>query len=150
MVIKMKLFFTFTKKGLAAVLFAAIVILLTAAWAVSLKLSVIDGSTHEKRLMYINSLGYEVNEKNIQSKEITIPYEFSDVYTKYNQLQKEAGFDLSDYRGKKATVYSYELWQENTVLHIIVYNGQIIGGDVAETAIDGDMLPLKKYGRQDA
>lgn len=139
----MKLFFLVTKKGLAAVLSAVIVLFILASWTVSLKLTAIDGSTHEKRAHYIKSLGYEINEKDITSKETVIPSEFGEVYSNYNKIQRQAGFDLSDYKGKNVTVYTYPLWENNKNLNLIVYEGKIIGGDVCDTAFDGEMKPLK-------
>ena len=57
-------------------------------------LSALDGSTNAKRINFISRLGYEVDENSVKSKDITIPMNFSDVYTEYNKLQKKAGFDL--------------------------------------------------------
>ena len=140
----MKFFFTVTKKSLGITLSAVIVLFLIAMWSSSLKLSVIDGSTHAKRMEYINSLGVEIDEENFTSKETVIPAEFSKVYKEYNKLQKRAGFDLGDYKGKNVTVYSYPLLGENKNLTLLVYDNNIIGGDIAETKINGKMVPLGK------
>ena len=63
---------------------------------------------------------------------------------KYNELQKEAGFDLSNYKGKNVTVYSCPVWNSDKLLNLIVYDGKIIGGDISDVAFDGEMKPLKK------
>ncbi|MGI6280252.1 MAG: DUF4830 domain-containing protein [Acutalibacteraceae bacterium] len=139
----MRLFITITKKTLAVILMAILVLFLTAAWLTSVKFSMIDGSTHAKRASYIKSLGYDIDGQKVTSKEIIIPDKFGDVYGKYNELQKQAGFDLSDYKGKKATVYTYPLWEDDRVIHLIVVEGKIVGGDICETAVDGKMEPLK-------
>ena len=133
----MKFFFTITKKGLAITLAAILTLFLVASWVISLKVTAIDGSTHEKRVFYINNLGYEIDEGNITSKETVIPEKFGDVYLNYNKLQKEAGFDLSNYKGKNVTVYSCPLWESDKRLNLIVYKGKIIGGVISDVAFDG-------------
>ena len=41
-----------------------------------------------QRVAYLNSLGWEVKEEPVEEQTITIPREFSDVYEKYNEIQK--------------------------------------------------------------
>ena len=102
-----------------------------------------DGSTHAIRMAYLESLGIRVEETAEQVKDIVIPETFSDVYEHYNRLQRQAGFDLADYKGKEATVYTYRLLQnEGKTVTLIVCGGRVIGGDIADVAIDGEMLPL--------
>ncbi len=140
----MKLFLTVTKKGLFIMLSAVVVLFLSAMWTFSLKVSAIDGSTHAKRMAYINSLGVVVDQNNFTSKETVIPSEFGDVYNEYNKLQKEVGFDLTRFKGKCVTVYSYPVLKQDKNLTLIVNEGNIIGGDIAETSLCGEMLPLGK------
>lgn len=140
----MKLFFTVTKKGLCVALSAIVILFLSAMWTFSIKASAIDGSTHARRMVYINSLGIAVEEDKCSSKQTVIPTEFQDVYREYNKLQKEAGFDLTSFKGKSVTVYSYPVLGQKKNLTLIVCDGNIIGGDIAETSLDGEMLPLRK------
>ena len=93
----MKLFFIFTKRGLTVVLAAFVAALITAGWFFSLKANDIEVLTHSDRMEYLRSLGYEVEQTDITSKEIIIPSKFTDVYENYNSLQKQSGFDLSNY-----------------------------------------------------
>ncbi len=139
----MKFFCTITKKRLLIAFCCLTVAFLTALWSLSLKYTVIDGSTHEKRMLYITDLGYNVDEENFTAKETVIPSKFSDVYSNYNKIQKQAGFDLSNYKGRDITVYCYPINNENRNLTLIVHNGRIIGGDIADTALNGRMKPLK-------
>lgn len=140
----MKLFLTVTKKGLFVFLASVVVLFLSIMWIFSLKVSAIDGSTHAKRISYINSLGIAVDEDNFTSKETVIPTEFGEVYDEYNKLQKAAGFDLARYKGKGVTVYSYPVLKQDKNLTLIVCEGNIIGGDIAEISFSGKMLPLGK------
>ncbi len=97
---------------------------------------------------YINSLGWEIESRSLTEKEIIIPSEFNEVYENYNKLQKEQGFDLSDYRGKKAMLYTYNVTNypsepENIVINLIVLDGKVIGGDVCSLELDGFMVAMK-------
>lgn len=140
----MKFFFTITKKRLLTALCILIVAIITAFWFLSVKADYIDGSTHQKRFEFIRSLNLVIDEKNITCKETFIPDTFGDVYNKYNQLQQKSGFNLKNYKGRKVTVYTYNIDNKNCELHLIVCDGKIIGGDIAEIEINGEMKPLKR------
>ena len=81
-------------------------------------------------------------------KEILIPEEFSEVYEGYNELQISQGFDLRRYKARDAVMYTYDVvsvcgeHKENTQAHIIVCDGRIIGGDIAGSALDGEMTGI--------
>ena len=141
----MKFFVTLSKKNLVIITALAVTSLLIAGGFYSAGAGKIDGSTNALRVEYIKSLGYEVNETAVSNKEITVPQEFGDVYSQYNEIQKQAGFDLSRHKGEKAYVYSYELtFDSETQVHLIVSDGTVIGGDIAEIRLDGEMKPLKE------
>lgn len=68
------------------------------------------------------------------------------MYNNYNQIQKEAGFDLALYKGKKCVMYTYELTNHplgHCRANIITYLGDIIGGDISSVSLSGFMLPLE-------
>lgn len=93
---------------------------------------------------FLTSLGYEFSE-NFTEKIFTIPYEFDMVYNNYNELQKEVGFDLSLYKGRECVMYTYEIHNHpfgDCNANIIVYKGDIIGGDISSVNLDGFMTPL--------
>lgn len=139
----LKLFITFSKKSLFICLAAAIITVLLAGQFLSSGTNDAVGSTNALRVSYINGLGLTVDETPELKKDIVIPWEFSDVYRKYNQLQQRAGFDLSVYKGKAATVYTYSVsGEEDTVVNLIVSGKIIIGGDISSVRIDGEMKPL--------
>ena len=139
----MKLFITFSKRSLAAVLFALIAALVILSRVTALSGGDINGSTNAQRVDYIDSLGCKADETALSSKETVIPQSFGKVYEKYNSLQKKAGFDLERFKGKPATVYTYGLADNpDTIVNLIVVNGCIVGGDISSAALDGFMLPL--------
>lgn len=135
-----------SKKALA--LFFALIILLVLTVEISSAASVKypKGASVSDRVDYLKQLGCFVDFKTEQAKEIVIPKEFSDVYEEYNGLQLAAGFDLRKYKGCRATVYEYKSeTSENSdcfFAHLIVCSGKIIGGDICDNSLDGEMLPL--------
>ena len=79
---------------------------------------------------------------------VTVPAVFDDVYVNYNRLQNQAGFDLSEYAGKKLVRYTFEVKNfhdiEGVRINVLIYQGKVVGGDIMTIAIDGFMLPLTK------
>ena len=138
----MKFYVTLSKKHLAVILAVIIIALLVVGQLVTVGNNAKMGATNALRVEYIKSLGLEPDDSNVSSKVIVVPEKFSKVYKEYNQLQKKAGFDLNRYKGKSATVYTYPLSGSENLLHLMVCEGQIIGGDIAEIKIDGEMKPL--------
>ena len=93
---------------------------------------------------FLTDLDYSFN-PDYTEKTFTLPFEFDMVYNNYNEIQKDAGFDLSCYKGKKCTMYTYELTNHpfgKCNANIIVYNGEIIGGDISSVNLDGFMTGL--------
>lgn len=92
----------------------------------------------------VREMGYEdvstLPEEVVQTK---IPQKFNKVYERYNALLKTEGYDLSLYRGKTCTRYTYQIPSENARANIFVYKGKIIGGDISSITIDGIMIPIK-------
>ena len=139
----MKFYLLLSKRNLLIFIALLLIIFFIAGNIYSSKLSVLDGSTNAKRVNFIARLGYEIDENSVKTKDVTIPTDFGDVYNEYNKLQKKAGFDLYDYKGKTVKVFTYTLlYREDTELHLIVYEGRIIGGDIASVMLGGEMKPL--------
>lgn len=137
----------FTQVLLAAVIF------ITALTAVICTVSADepDGSTAESIISFIEKNGYKVSSP--VTKEITIPSEFSDVYEKYNALQRKQGFDLRRYKGRTAVSYTFGVTgyvddngniDPDVQIHIIVCGGKIVAADIASTKLDGFMEGVRK------
>ena len=106
--------------------------------------TVASAKTNEERISYLKTFGWNVEEEACEIVEVAIPSEFDDVYQQYNELQKKQNFDLEPYRGKRVKRYSYEVLNypgetENIRANLLVYNDQIIGGDVCSLKLDGFM-----------
>ncbi len=105
--------------------------------------------TNEECIMFLNSLGWEVESTPLEEKTVIIPKEFSDVYENYNALQLEQGYDLSGFRGLEVTIYTYTVtnyagFKGTVVADLYIYQGQVIGGDIHTLAIDGFMHGLRR------
>ena len=102
-------------------------------------------ATEEERNAYLTSLGWEFD--GMSEKEITIPQVFNQVYTNYNAIQKEQGFDLEKHRGETATIYTYNITNyknnKNVIANLLVSVGVLIGADLCDPAAkDGFLVAL--------
>ncbi len=100
--------------------------------------------TNEQRVRYLESFGWQVSPEPVEEQTVTIPRDFSKVYTEYNDLQKSQGFDLKRYAGLEAVRYTYEVTNhpktaDRVVADIIVYRGEVIAADVQSLSADGFM-----------
>jgi|GEM_PF-197254 len=101
-------------------------------------------TTTDGRIAYLQALGWEADPATETAQEIVIPRVFSGVFSDYNALQKQQGFDLSTYAGETCTAYTYRVTNyegsTDTVLaQLFVYRNRVIGGDIHATAMDGFM-----------
>ena len=144
----MKLYFTLSRRILIFLCAACILVLLIASrFSQSINLPQ-NAVSNSQRVQYITSLGYAVEETPVTAKQIEIPYEFSEGYEQYNEIQKQANYDLCAYKGCEAWLYSYDVKNgdedKKRTVSLIVYNGRIIGADVCESEYNGKIFPLKK------
>lgn len=103
----------------------------------------LDGKTNEDRISYLSSFGWQVQESPAQTQEVRIPEEFDEVFSRYNDMQKAQGFDLSKYAGKAVKRYVYAIENhpagDGYLATVLVYKNKIIGGDVTGTAQGSQM-----------
>ncbi len=104
--------------------------------------------TEEKGAEYLSALGWQVECPALSVENVLIPKSFSEVFQKYNELQKSQGFDLSRYAGKEVKLYTYLVTNhesnDTVFAELYVYKNQVIGGDIHSSALDGFMCGLKK------
>ena len=141
------------KKSSFMVLVAAVVIII-----VAVVMAVVAGAqegvtyqlkTEKQRQKFLADMGWEVSEEYLECKVVIIPEKFNDVYEKYNKLQKKQGFDLEKFKGKTVEIYTYEVknypdHEKNNIASLMVYEGELIGGDVSCIELNGFMQGLKK------
>ena len=105
-------------------------------------------SNNDARVAFLKSFGWDVTTSPVESSQVRIPAESSDVFDRYNQLQKSQGYDLSAYAGKTVMRYVYKINNypnatEPVYATLLVYKNQIIGGDVTDTAAKGVVRSFK-------
>lgn len=105
-------------------------------------------STNDARVKFLTDLGWEVTTSPVESSQVRIPKENSEVYDRYNDLQKSQGYDLSEYAGKTVMRYVYSVQNypgatEPVYATLLVYKNQVIGGDVTDTAAKGVVRGFK-------
>ena len=106
-------------------------------------------SGNEGRVQFLQNLGWEVAASPTESGQVRIPKEDSPVFSRYNELQKSAGYDLTQYAGKTVMRYVYKVNNfpeatEPVYATLLVYKDKIIGGDITDTAAGGSMQALVK------
>lgn len=105
-------------------------------------------SDNDSRVQFLESLGWKVVTSPKEASQVKIPTEQSPVYSRYNDLQKSQGYDLTQYAGKNVMRYVYEITnypgaEQPVYATLLVYKNQIIGGDINNTASNGAVQGLK-------
>ena len=91
--------------------------------------------TNEDRIAFIAQFGYTVESEPLESCSFTLPEEFDRVMAGYNEIQKQQGLDLSRYRKKELTRYTYtvtnyEDYEGTVYVNLLVYRDRVVGCDV--------------------
>lgn len=106
-------------------------------------------SGNDARVNFLKELGWEVSASPVESSQVRIPTEQTELYQRYNALQKSLGYDLSAYGGKTVMRYVYKVNNypgatEPVYATLLVYKNQVIGGDITDTSAKGVMQGLSK------
>lgn len=105
-------------------------------------------SSNDGRVQFLRDFGWDVTNSPVESGQVRIPNEITEVFERYNALQKSQGYDLSKFAGKKVMRYVYKINNypgatEPVYATLLVYKNQIIGGDVTDTAAQGKIRGFK-------
>ena len=57
-------------------------------------------SNNDARVQFLKNFGWDVTNSPKESSQVKIPAESTEVFDRYNALQKSQGYDLSQYAGK--------------------------------------------------
>lgn len=98
---------------------------------------------NEDRVAYLTGLGWQVSPQPAAQEKLLIPEAFDASYASYLSLQRQQGFDLERYCGKRVTRYVYEIanyptGEAGVQAALLVYKNKVIGGQVQ--AADGSFL----------
>lgn len=132
---------------LALVLFIPAYEPISAATGTEQKISYDNIKTNEDRLNFLKSLGWDVASDPIETVNVKIPSEFDVVFKEYNNLQKMQGLDLSKYKHKNLTRYTYEIknysdYDGKVLASLLVYKNRIVGGDICSADVSGFITTL--------
>jgi hypothetical protein len=105
--------------------------------------------TEEDRVGFLSQFGWSVKGAPIEVAEITVPSEFDKIFTGYNEIQKRQGLDLSKYKNKTVTRYTYEISnydgaEGKVYANILVYRNKVIGGDICSADTNGFIHGFEK------
>lgn len=103
--------------------------------------------TNDARVKFLTDLGWEVTASPAEATEVRIPREADEVFSRYNELQKNQGYDLTKYAGKKVMRYVYQInnfpdAKEPVYATLLVCKDRIIGGDITDTTPGGRVQGL--------
>jgi len=104
-------------------------------------------ASNEDRLALLTSLGWEVNIQPLEVVEVMVPSVFTAVYDDYNDMQKEQGLSLDNFKGKKVMRYTYAVvnypsGEADVRATLLVYKNKLIGGDICSARLNGFMHTL--------
>ena len=132
---------------LAAAILVALLILAIPGGEAAETGAAVHIKTPDDCVAYLAGLGYQLDGASAESKKVQIPKTFDAVYETYNQMQKDCGFDLADYAGKKVDLTTFRVtnWPggETVLADVLVYKNKVIGGAVYTAAVDGFMYGLQ-------
>lgn len=106
-------------------------------------------ATNDGRVKFLTDFGWDVTVSPVESGQVKIPAQSSEVFDRYNALQKSQGYDLSAYAGKNVMRYVYKVENypgstEPVYATLLIYKNQVIGGDITDTSATGAVQGLKK------
>ena len=142
------------KKKIAVILAAAVLliagILMLAGGGRSQSTAAAVGS-NDARVAFLKNFGWEVAASPTESSQVKIPSEPSEVFDRYNALQKSQGYDLSAFAGKTVMRYVYKVNNypgatEPVYATLLISKNQIIGGDITDTSAKGVIRGFKMPG----
>ena len=105
--------------------------------------------TPEAAANFLAQFGWEVESVPIEETVVTIPGEFDKIFAAYNELQKSQGLNLTKYRGKDVTRYTfavknYEGYEGTVWANVLVHRGRVIGGDICSADVSGFVHGFEK------
>ena len=134
--------------GAVAVLIVLLIMIFSGGKGQATETAAPSVSTNDGRVRFLTDLGWEVASSPTESGQVKIPSSSSEVFERYNALQKSQGYDLSRYAGKTVMRYVYKIKNypgatDPVYATLLIYKDQIIGGDVTDTGAKGVIRGFK-------
>lgn len=98
---------------------------------------------------FLGQFGWVVDAGSVEEVKVTIPAEFDKIFAGYNELQRSQGLDLSKYKKKSVTRYTfrvtnYTAWEGPVYANVLVYRNRVIGGDLCSADVSGFIHGFEK------
>ena len=105
--------------------------------------------TESDVVSFLSQFGWTVDPSPVEVKTVTIPAELDKIFAAYNELQKEQGLNLSKYKNKDVTRYTFTITNypsfDGTVYaNVLVYRNRVIAGDVCSADPNGFIHGFEK------
>ena len=98
---------------------------------------------------FLAQFGWTVDGGNVKSAKVTIPSEFDKVFAQYNEIQRAQGLDLSKYKRKELTRYTFEVtnypnYEGKVYANVLVYRNKVVAGDICSADVSGFVHGFEK------
>ena len=98
---------------------------------------------------FLAQFGWTVDGGNAKSAKVTIPADFDKVFAAYNEIQRAQGLDLSKYKKKEITRYTFEVtnypnYEGEVYANVLVYRNKVVGGDICSADVSGFVHGFEK------
>ena len=96
--------------------------------------------TEQDVVKFLSQFGWQVEGKAVEVKQVGVPAEFDKIYAGYNQIQLAQGLDLTRYKGKEVTRYTFKVtnypgYEGAVYANVLVFRKKVIGGDICSAEI---------------
>lgn len=104
--------------------------------------------SNDARVKFLTDFGWDVTASPVESSQVKIPQETTEVFDRYNALQKSQGYDLSKFAGKTVMRYVYKINNHPgstgpVYATVLMHKNKVIGGDVTDTSSGGRIHGFK-------
>ena len=103
---------------------------------------------------FLSQFGWVVDAGSAETVTVTIPAEFDKIFAGYNEMQKAQGLDLSKYKKKEITRYTFTVtnygehegkaYTMPVYANVLVYRNRVIGGDICSADVSGFIHGFEK------
>ena len=107
---------------------------------------------------FLSQFGWVVDAGSAETAQVTIPAEFDKIFSGYNEMQKAQGLDLSKYKKKEVTRYTFRVtnYQDGdghpydgvVYANVLVYRNRVIGGDICSANVEGFIHGFEKVNME--
>ena len=98
---------------------------------------------------FLSQFGWQVDDEPIETVKVTVPEKFDKIFTAYNEIQRRQGLNLTKYKRKEVTRYTYtvenyEGYDGKVYANVLVYRNHVIGGDICSADNTGFIHGFEK------